>query len=83
MSPTAEVTVLLRAWGQGDQAALEQLTPLVYNELRKTRVIEMRFFGELSIEETAEVLAISPQSVMRDWKLAKAWLLRAMSQEGA
>jgi hypothetical protein len=35
MSPTAEVTVLLGAWGQDDQAALEQLTPLVYNELRR------------------------------------------------
>jgi RNA polymerase sigma-70 factor, ECF subfamily len=39
-------------------------------------VIEMRFFGGLSVEETAEVLRISPQSVMRDWKLAKAWLER-------
>ncbi len=192
MSQTAEVTVLLRAWGQGDQDALEQLTPLVYKELhrvarrcmrneragntlqttalvneaylrlvdvkaarwqdrthffalsaqmmrrilvdaararnsakrgsgkradhsaaidldaipdvggqrgrelvalddalnelagfdpRKARVIELRFFGGLSVEETAEVLKISPQSVLRDWKLAKAWLLRAMSQE--
>jgi len=36
----------------------------------------MRFFGGLSVEETAEVLKISPQSVMRDWKLAKAWLRR-------
>ena len=37
------------------------------------RVIELRFFGGLSVEETAEVLKISPQSVMRDWKIAKAW----------
>jgi RNA polymerase sigma factor (TIGR02999 family) len=192
MSQIAEVTVLLRAWSGGDATALEQLTPLVYNELhrmarrcmrneragntlqttalvneaylrladvkaaawqdrthffalsaqmmrrilvdaararksakrgsgkradhsaaidldaipdvggqkgpelvalddalnelaqfdpRKARVIEMRFFGGLSVEETAEVLKISPQSVLRDWKLAKAWLLRAMSQE--
>ena len=42
---------------------------------RKARVIELRFFGGLSIRETAEVLKISPQSVMRDGKLAKAWLL--------
>jgi DNA-directed RNA polymerase specialized sigma24 family protein len=41
-------------------------------------VIELRFFGGLSVEETAEVLKISPQSVMRDWKLAKAWLLREL-----
>ena len=45
---------------------------------RKARVIELRFFGGLSVEETAEVLKISPQSVMRDWKLAKAWLSREM-----
>ncbi len=38
------------------------------------RVIELRFFGGLSVEETAELLKLSPQSVMRDWKLAKAWL---------
>jgi RNA polymerase sigma factor (sigma-70 family) len=43
---------------------------------RQAQVVEMRFFGELSVEETAEVLKISPQSVMRDWKLAKAWLRR-------
>jgi RNA polymerase sigma factor (TIGR02999 family) len=45
---------------------------------RQVQVIEMRFFGGLSVEETAEVLKISPQSVMRDWKLAKAWLHREM-----
>jgi DNA-directed RNA polymerase specialized sigma24 family protein len=45
----------------------------------KARVIELRFFGGLSLEETAEVLKISPQSVMRDWKLAKAWLTRELT----
>jgi RNA polymerase sigma factor (TIGR02999 family) len=191
MSQPEEVTGLLRAWGQGDQAALERLTPLVYAELhrmarrqmrneragntlqatalvneaylrlvdvkvaawqdrthffalsaqvmrrilvdaargrasakrgggkrvdhssainfdaiadagsdkgrdmialddalnelakldpRKARVIELRFFGGLSVEETAEVLKVSPQSVLRDWKLAKAWLLREISR---
>src|SRR5207248_770536 len=40
---------------------------------RKARVIELRFFGGLSVEETAEMLQISEQSVLRDWKLAKAW----------
>jgi len=183
--PSAEITQLLRAWGNGDQAALERLTPVVYDELRrmarrymrrereghtlqttalvneaylrlvdvthvnwqgrahffavsaqmmrrilvdaarvrssnkrggqavraeldeipdfsssrdreivaiddalnalaemdprKAKVIELRFFGGLSVEETAEVLQISPQSVMRDWKLAKAWLMRELS----
>jgi RNA polymerase sigma-70 factor, ECF subfamily len=46
---------------------------------RKSRVVEMRFFGGLSVEETAEVLKISPETVARDWRLAKAWLLREMS----
>ena len=42
--------------------------------------VELRFFGGLSVEETAEVLKISPQSVMRDWKLARAWLMRELSR---
>ena len=46
---------------------------------RKAQVIELRYFGGLSVEESAEVLKISPQSVMRDWKLAKAWLTRELS----
>lgn len=41
---------------------------------RKARVVELRFFGGLSVEETAEVLDISPETVMRDWKFARAWL---------
>jgi RNA polymerase sigma factor (TIGR02999 family) len=183
--PANEVTGLLRAWGAGDRAALERLTPLVYSELheiarramrreppgntlqttaliheaflklvhagsvgwqdrthflavsaqvmrrilvdaararhsgkrgggcvrfqldeaidaspergrelialddaleglrrldpRKASVVELRFFGGLSVEETAEVLHISPQSVLRDWKLARAWLMREIS----
>jgi RNA polymerase sigma factor (TIGR02999 family) len=47
---------------------LDQVNP------RQMQVVEMRFFGGLGVEETAEVLKISPQSVKRDWKLAKAWL---------
>jgi DNA-directed RNA polymerase specialized sigma24 family protein len=43
---------------------------------RRAQVIELRFFGGLTVEETADVLKISPQSVMRDWKLARAWLTR-------
>lgn len=45
---------------------------------RKSRVIEMRFFGGLSVEETAAVLQVSPDTVMRDWRLAKAWLQREL-----
>ena len=46
---------------------------------RKGKVVELRFFGGLSVEETAEVLGISAETVMRDWKFAKSWLLRALS----
>ena len=56
----------------------DSLNALAQMDTRKARVIELRFFGGLSVEETAEVLKISPQSVMRDWKLAKAWLSREM-----
>jgi RNA polymerase sigma-70 factor (ECF subfamily) len=45
---------------------------------RKSRVIELRFFGGLSVEETASVLKVSPETVMRDWRLAKVWLQREM-----
>jgi RNA polymerase sigma-70 factor (ECF subfamily) len=46
---------------------------------RKVRVVEMRFFGGLSVEETAEVLKVSPVTVMRDWNIAKAWLYRELT----
>ena len=47
---------------------------------RQMQVVEMRFFGGLSVEDTAEILNISPQSVKRDWKLAKAWLQREIGR---
>jgi RNA polymerase sigma-70 factor (ECF subfamily) len=46
---------------------------------RKARVVELRFFGGLEVKETAEVLKVSPDTVLRDWRLAKAWLKREMS----
>lgn len=46
---------------------------------RKSQVVELRFFGGLSVKETAEVLKVSPETVMRDWKLAKAWLLSELT----
>ena len=58
----------------------DALKTLAEMDPRKARVIELRFFGGLSVEETAEVLKISPQSVMRDWKLAKAWLMRELAK---
>ncbi|HVG87229.1 MAG TPA: sigma-70 family RNA polymerase sigma factor [Vicinamibacterales bacterium] len=47
---------------------------------RKSRVVELRYFAGLTVEETAEVLKVSPETVMRDWKFAKAWLLRELSR---
>ena len=48
---------------------------------RKNRVVELRFFGGLTVDETAEVLSVSPETVKRDWKLAKAWLRRELRRE--
>ena len=59
-------------------AALEGLAKF---DQRKSRVVEMRFFGGLSVEETASVLKVSPDTVMRDWRLAKAWLQGEMRAE--
>jgi RNA polymerase sigma-70 factor, ECF subfamily len=54
--------------------ALEDaLNALAANDPRKARVVELRFFGGLSVDETAEVLSISPETVMRDWKFARSW----------
>jgi len=46
---------------------------------RKGRVVELRFFGGLSVDETADVLGVSPETVARDWKMARAWLFRELS----
>jgi len=60
-----------------DFVALDDaLEALAAFDERKSRVIELRFFGGLSVEETASALNVSPETVMRDWRLAKAWLQR-------
>ena len=56
----------------------EALDGLARLDPRRARVVELRYFGGLTVEETAEVLRVSPQSVMRDWRLAKAWLMREL-----
>jgi RNA polymerase sigma factor (TIGR02999 family) len=61
----------------------EALQALAKVDGRKGRVVELRFFGGLSLEETAEVLKVSPETVRRDWRLAKVWLLRELSGEPA
>ncbi len=58
----------------------EALTDLESWDPRKGRIVELRFFGGLSIEETAEVLKVSPTTVQREWRSAKAWLHRAISE---
>jgi RNA polymerase sigma-70 factor, ECF subfamily len=59
----------------------DALKALAKVDSRKSQVVELRFFGGLNVEETAEVLKVSPDTVVRDWKLARAWLLRELSQE--
>ena len=58
----------------------DSLNELAKIDERKSKIVELRFFGGLSIEETAEVLGVSPGTVMRDWTLAKAWLRMSMNR---
>jgi RNA polymerase sigma factor (TIGR02999 family) len=63
-----------------DLVALDDaLKTLAAMDPRRSRVVELRFFGGLSAEEAAEVLKVSPETVIHDWKLAKVWLLRELS----
>lgn len=65
-----------------DLVALDDaLTDLAAMDPRKAKVVEMRYFGGMSVEETAEALGVSTVTVMRDWSTAKAWLLRALSSD--
>jgi RNA polymerase sigma-70 factor, ECF subfamily len=59
----------------------DALTALEKIDARKAKVVELRFFGGMNVQETAEVLNVSPDTVIRDWRLAKAWLLRELSQK--
>lgn len=60
----------------------DALNALAKRDARKAKVVEMKFFGGLSVEETAAALNVSTQTVLRDWSLAKAWLRREMAQAG-
>jgi RNA polymerase sigma factor (TIGR02999 family) len=82
-SPAGRVTfdeaLLVASEPREDFVALDDsLEALARFDERKSRVVELRFFGGLSVEETASVLRVSPETVMRDWRLAKAWLQREM-----
>jgi RNA polymerase sigma factor (TIGR02999 family) len=64
-----------------DLLALDDaLNHLALLDRRKSDVVELRFFGGLTVEETANVLAVSPETIKRDWRLAKAWLCREMKR---
>jgi RNA polymerase sigma factor (TIGR02999 family) len=78
-----EALNVTREPGQDLVALDDALDALAAFDARKAQVVEMRFFGGLSVEETAEALNVSVDTVMRDWKLAKAWLLRQLKQSSA
>lgn len=61
----------------------EALAALAQVDERKSRVVELRYFGGLTVAETAAVLHVSPETVHRDWHVAKAWLLRELSGKGS
>jgi len=67
---------------EADLVALDEaLVELSEMDRRKGQVVELRFFGGLSVKEVAEVLKVSEETVMRDWRLAKVWLLRQLGRE--
>ena len=75
-----EETAMVGGQRAADLVALDDaMNSLAKLDARKMQVVEMRFFGGLSVEETAEVLKVSSVTVMRDWSTAKAWLYRALS----
>ena len=78
--PLDEALLGTRARGVEVLALDEALASLSQVDPRKGRVVELRFFGGLSVEETAEVLQISSETVLRDWRMAKTWLLRELSR---
>jgi RNA polymerase sigma factor (TIGR02999 family) len=74
----SEAAVVSSEQGADFIALDEALQSLAAIDPRKARIVELRFFGGLSVEEAAEVLKISPRTVMRDWTLAQAWLYREL-----
>jgi RNA polymerase sigma-70 factor (ECF subfamily) len=80
--PLDEVLLGSRARGVELEALDEALNSLARIDPRKARVVELRFFGGLSLEETAEVMEISEETVTRDWRVAKTWLFLELSRRG-
>lgn len=58
----------------------DALSDLAKLNLRQSEIVELKYFGGLSVEETAETVGVSPETVMRDWRIAKAWLYKQLSQ---
>jgi RNA polymerase sigma factor (TIGR02999 family) len=77
--PLEEAILGTRARGIEVLALDQALISLSNVDPRKARVVELRYFGGLTVEETAEFLQVSPETVMRDWKLAKTWLFRELT----
>ena len=80
--PLDEALLGSRARGVEMEALDDALNALAGTDPRKAKVVELRFFGGLSVEETAEVLEISEETVTRDWKVARTWLFRELSRRG-
>jgi RNA polymerase sigma factor (TIGR02999 family) len=80
--PLDELLLGTRGRGVEVVALDDALRSLAEIDARKGRVVELRFFGGLSVEETAEVLQVSPETVLRDWRLAKTWLFRELARPG-
>ena len=78
-----EALVVTNEPSQDFVALDDALEALATFDERKSRVIELRFFGGLTVEETASVLNVSPDTVMRDWRLAKVWLHREIRVAGS
>jgi RNA polymerase sigma factor (TIGR02999 family) len=75
-------TAIVRGGEDADLAALDDaMNSLARIDPRKVQVVEMRFFGGLSVKETAEVLKISPITVKREWRAARTWLYRELTEE--
>jgi RNA polymerase sigma factor (TIGR02999 family) len=75
-----EALVVSKEPGRDLVALDDALKALAAIDGRKSQVVELRFFGGLSVAETAEVLKVSPDTVLRDWRLAKVWLAREMRE---
>jgi len=78
--PLNEAMLGGRARGVDVEALDDALSALSQTDPRKARIVELRFFGGLSVEETAEVLEISEETVTRDWRVAKVWLFRELAK---